>query len=520
MSQQNKTTLQTAINTQIADNTTGEISAADVRDNLINITDSLLFNNGDAQTLDASLIATNGITGSLQGTATNAAYATNAGNATTADFVQIVAGQGVSVNGMIVTANVRKVNGVEPDGTGNIPLSLGTVLTGTSASLALSSSGAITASIQNATVWIVSEDGTPANNGDAYIFKSGSVGQWLTIAPLDEAAGDARYARIGVASVQSLTSSFAVTASRAIIANTASYVVTAQTASYVLNAISSSFATTASRAITASYVTGSTHDSTNPALSSSYALTASYALTSAGGGGSTFPYTGDAVITGTLSVSNGISGIVTSASKTYVEPSVAASDLSILFTTVNTAYPDGGYTAPKYASNPTFKYNPNSGVLKVLGIARGTGGTVGYGAQAGGQNTNAQGNFSHAEGNGTYVAGTHAHAEGSSAEALGNYSHAEGQSTKTRVDALYSHAEGINTVTEANGAHAEGIQTSASALYSHAEGGYTLALGGISHAEGEGSRAVAYASHAEGNYTLATGSYSHAEDHPPGNGFS
>jgi len=43
MAQQDKTTLQSAINTQLADNTSGDISAADVRDNLINITDSLLL---------------------------------------------------------------------------------------------------------------------------------------------------------------------------------------------------------------------------------------------------------------------------------------------------------------------------------------------------------------------------------------------------------------------------------------------------------------------------------------------
>jgi hypothetical protein len=54
MSQQNITTLQANINSQIADNTSGDISAADVRDNLINMTDSLLFNSGSV-----------GITGSL-----------------------------------------------------------------------------------------------------------------------------------------------------------------------------------------------------------------------------------------------------------------------------------------------------------------------------------------------------------------------------------------------------------------------------------------------------------------------
>ena len=61
MSQQSKTTLQSAINTQIADNTSGDISAADIRDNLINITDSLLFNTG-SQGITGSLTITEGVT--------------------------------------------------------------------------------------------------------------------------------------------------------------------------------------------------------------------------------------------------------------------------------------------------------------------------------------------------------------------------------------------------------------------------------------------------------------------------
>lgn len=67
MSQQNKTTLQSNINTQIADNSLGDITAADVRDNLINMTDSLLFNSG-SQGITGSLTATS-FTGSLFGTA-------------------------------------------------------------------------------------------------------------------------------------------------------------------------------------------------------------------------------------------------------------------------------------------------------------------------------------------------------------------------------------------------------------------------------------------------------------------
>jgi hypothetical protein len=84
MSQQNKTTLQAAINTQLADNTSGDISAADIRDNLINMTDSLLFNESTSQTITGALIATS-FTGSLQGTATTASYVQTA---QTASYVQ------------------------------------------------------------------------------------------------------------------------------------------------------------------------------------------------------------------------------------------------------------------------------------------------------------------------------------------------------------------------------------------------------------------------------------------------
>jgi hypothetical protein len=92
MSQLNKTTLQTNINSQLADNTSRNISAADVRDNLINITDSLLFNSG-SQSIDGSLTVTS-FTGSLLGTATTASYVENAQtasyveNAQTASYVE------------------------------------------------------------------------------------------------------------------------------------------------------------------------------------------------------------------------------------------------------------------------------------------------------------------------------------------------------------------------------------------------------------------------------------------------
>lgn len=110
-----------------------------------------------------------------------------------------------------------------------------------------------------------------------------------------------------VTSTTGFTGSLFGTAS---IANTASYVQTAQTASYILNAISASYARTASyivNAQTASYVSN--------AISSSYSVTASYAITalSASYAPSTpaFPFTGSALITGSLGVTGSTSFMVT-----------------------------------------------------------------------------------------------------------------------------------------------------------------------------------------------------------------
>lgn len=86
---------------------------------------------------------------------------------------------------------------------------------------------------------------------------------------------------------------------------------TANTASYVLNAVSASYAlsasyeinyeTSSSYAETASYVeTAQTASYVLNAVSSSYATTASYALNAGAGDG--FPYTGSAIISGSLSI--------------------------------------------------------------------------------------------------------------------------------------------------------------------------------------------------------------------------
>jgi len=553
MSQQNKTTLQTAINTQIADNTTGEISAADVRDNLINITDSLLFNNGDTQTIDVSLIANYGITGSLQGTATYAessdfaVSALGANSANTANFVTIIEGPGITVNGMEVTADVRTVNGIEADGFGNIPLSLGTVLTGTSASLVVSSSGAVTASIADATVWIISGDGTPANNGDTYIFKSGSVGQWLTIAPLDQAAGDARYARKNLAAVQPLTSSFAS------LAVTASYVTGSNVGGFVANATNAINAVNANQAQEAIYADGAgeadqiysedtgifdnddyvllftdnfddeycnvfkqnrlTYNPSENILSatSSYALTASYVA-----GGGSFPYTGNAVITGSLTVVNGnISAPNGALVNTTLNINSTNAYLEFPLALVNDS-PSGDYgylyRAQQYAN---LTYNPLLSQLSLnnSSLVQGQSNTVGNytNGHAEGQGTvvNTNANFSHAEGNYSQTIGYYSHAEGSSTRAHGGSSHAEGDQTAT--SGSYSHAEGYKTIASGSWSHAEGNQTKTTGSYSHAEGTLSRAIGDWSHAEGASTQASGSYSHAEGSGTAATGTGAHAE---------
>ncbi len=65
------------------------------------------------------------------------------------------AGGGLNLNGNTFSSKVLTVNGQEPNGLGNISTALTAVLTGISASLVDSSSGTITGSITNGTVWVI-----------------------------------------------------------------------------------------------------------------------------------------------------------------------------------------------------------------------------------------------------------------------------------------------------------------------------------------------------------------------------
>jgi hypothetical protein len=77
--------------------------------------------------------------------------------------------------------------------------------------------------------------------------------------------------------------------------------------------------------------------------------------------------------------------------------------------------------------------------------------------------------------------GQRAFAEGNS-QATGDYAHAEGSSTL--ASGAYAHTEGYSATAAGSTAHAEGGQTAASAQYAHAEGYYTSASATAAHASG------------------------------------
>jgi hypothetical protein len=214
------------------------------------ITGSLLVSGSNSGFSGITGSFTGSLTGSLFGTAS---WANSASQALTASFINIPQGLGITVNnGTLLTASLRTVNGIAPID-GNIAVSLGATFTGLSSSLS-SSFPFIDPSYPNppisGTLFVISGEtgGNIDKNGDAYIFITSSTqtGQWQQIYGFDTTAGDARYARIDIATVQNLTASFASTASFIQTAQTASYVLNAVSASYILQAVSASFASTAS----------------------------------------------------------------------------------------------------------------------------------------------------------------------------------------------------------------------------------------------------------------------------------
>jgi alpha-tubulin suppressor-like RCC1 family protein len=90
---------------------------------------------------------------------------------------------------------VRTVNGVSPDTTGAISLSLTTTETGDFASRPATSN--------NGTLYVVSGDANTDLNGDAYIWTGNTTsGTWEVVAPSDTATNDARYVQLSGSTMQ------------------------------------------------------------------------------------------------------------------------------------------------------------------------------------------------------------------------------------------------------------------------------------------------------------------------------
>ena len=258
--------------------------------------------------------ATNTIVGAA-GNAVTASYATTASYLIGYEPVVLSAGPGISIDGYKISASVLTVNGSSPDTNGNISTALTEVITGVSSSLVVSSSGDVTSSLTEGTVWIISGETTPneALNGVSYIYDvQDNVGEWLKLSSLDQVTADSRYLMLTPQSplagpletTWGVTGSLLGTATFATTADTASYFITSSvtSASFSQNALSASYfitssVTSASFAQTASVAGG--------ALSASYAvsaLTASHAITASyvkleGGGAVLVNFTGSWTIT-------------------------------------------------------------------------------------------------------------------------------------------------------------------------------------------------------------------------------
>jgi hypothetical protein len=110
---------------------------------------------------------------------------TAAGNTSIAiDWTQVTTGKPTTLAGYGITDSVKTVNGIAPDGTGNVAVALGNVSTGLP--------GAYPAGAVEGDIFIVSGS-TTENNGKTYIY-DGSA--WQEISGPDMAAYDARYVNV------------------------------------------------------------------------------------------------------------------------------------------------------------------------------------------------------------------------------------------------------------------------------------------------------------------------------------
>jgi hypothetical protein len=147
-------------------------------------------------------------------------------------------------------------------------------------------------------------------------------------------------------------------------------------------------------------------------------------------------------MTGTLEVTNGISGSLTQLTDgtSYL---IAGNNIEVVSQSngpiLINAIPGGSNTHIQYNDNNTFgaisyfridtSISPPRVTLDGrLATGRSTT-AIGNYSHAQGQESDAIGNYSHAEGYNAQALGSHSHAEGNWAEAVGNYSHAQGDHT-------------------------------------------------------------------------------------------
>jgi hypothetical protein len=463
MSQQNKTTLQSSINSQLADNTSGDISAADIRDNLINVTDSLLFNSG-SQGITGSLTATS-FTGSLQGTATTASYVVTA---QTASYF----------NGTVISASYSTTASYAT----TAQTLLGSV---TSASYAATASKvSITDTAANTNLLLTLTDGNSLLKDQYNSITYNTANNILNIVAYTNFTGS-------VSSQNGFTGSLLGTASLS------QETIGAGDPSTILLGGEIQFKGSFGPGSTEGKNTFSSAFLFNPI---SNGLTIGDPNTSYGNG-TFFLATGyDSIATGNYSVSHGSS-------------SYANGEGS--FTNGKTVTATGSYShAEGFNTIASGSYSHAEGASTVAS---------GNNSHSEGSSTVASGGNSHAEGSGTSASGINSHAEGFQTKAAAINSHAEGDRTYagfssahaegsfTSASALYSHTEGERTLAISQAAHAEGFYTTASGNYSHAEGSGSLSSGPYSHAEGEATVALGTGSHAEGLSTIASGSYQHVQ---------
>lgn len=281
---------------------------------------------------------TGSLSGSFAGTTATASYVETA---QTASYVALTAGPGITVNGLAITSSVRSVNGVFPASNGNIQVALSATKTGTSASLQASASGAITSSLADGLVWIISNNTPdPTKNGTVYIYASASVGAWYQIEAPGAASNDLAYIRLDGTNTVTANLNFGGYG----VTNAGFWSGSAATASFVTgsnvrgphgfnsvvtasNAITASFATTSSFAVSASWappVTVST---------ASFITTGSISTTQA--------------ITGSLRVT----GSLTLTATTTANRSILVSPGAGLGIAAQNIYPYGGVDFSNFASN-------------------------------------------------------------------------------------------------------------------------------------------------------------------------